>query len=423
MKRKKKRPLKKSTTPAPPLPENPPTPPKNVQETTSVPVSATSLPRLSPMAITAISTILILFSVWCWAWLTTCDFFPHTLYPKEWLINGKPRHDDGNGMAVTFSRQGISLLHRLPRKKYAYTRFRGELTLKDQGAISLFIIYYPGGVPQPGEQLTTRSINRYTRSRGRRLFLDVPFDDFPGIMKSEIIGLYLRTAQKKAFSRGQIRNLRLLSYTPHERWQNMRTILFRYQPLRQYHNNMIDSPKIKGRGYLFLFWIAWGISAGLLGFRIFVLEEKLSLSRHLFLATLILFILADLRNCSEMIRQAKDAWKQKHETPDIDALLARHERAVPWFMETLRFIRDEMPSGKRYYLLFRGNPKRAVQRVAYYAMPARRTHDPKTADYVLLCNAPPKEAQKYARSSAWEPVRTIHKFIHVYRRRSTGGTP
>lgn len=355
--------------------------------------------RLSSFARTIVVAVAAPLLVFSFLAVSTADFFGYERKITSWSVGGNVVSDKGAGLTFDIGAQPVVLVTNIPTDKASFSRFEFTLTIPNASAPTVNLLYRnsknantPFGYTSLTGQIRGPGPNR----------IALLFDEAPRLVDANQLALQLSSTGGP--SRVTVSEASVSSVSYITRALQMTGALLRHKPLTQGGNNFVNAQTVAGRGFLFIFWIALPIAIIALLVRRFVLHESLSLIGHGALTIIVFVVMIDLRNMSDYIQHANAAVSTRAGSADIYEYLDSRETYFPWFADTVRAVREELPDGGHYCLRAgraSGGFYEARARAAYYSRPASMTSKPENADVVILYNSSPKE---FAESERWALV-------------------
>lgn len=358
------------------------------------------------LAIALMATVVV-FSALAYA---TSDSRPTLYILDQWQAGGRNLIDPGPGLRLGIGQRPTIVVHRMPPRDATYSLltfdFYLDTPLEPQAGL-----LYRGGAEEGAPYRVFDFSEKVNRTGWTHVAISA--DEARGLEDAREIAFSI--VSQAGENVAGLRNVTLQGFSLPERLRQMLSALLTPEPLGQASINFVGSPRVAGRGYIYILWAAFLISVLLLLPRRLLLGERAQPLRQAVIALLALFVLADLRNSVDYLSIARDALARHARAPSLDARLRISEPHYPWFADAVVYLRENLPRGRRYLFNVGGafGTPNAARRAAYYALPARRTFSADEADTVLAFGVP---LVGYERSPAWRRVAVLPSGLRVYER-------
>jgi hypothetical protein len=344
---------------------------------------------------------LVVFVVLAWATSTP----PGGIALDDWVVAGRPRHDNGDGIALTVGPRPV-LLVASPRAPRRASRLVFDLDVERPFAPRILVRY------RNARRNLIHTIDLSDRFRRTgRTSVELGADDAPGLDDADDWAIEL--ASPGGENRLTLAGTRLEGVPFLPRLQAMAQRFVRPEPLTRGSNNVVESTRVAGHGVLFVFWCGLGLALVALAARRWALRRRLHVLRHALLTLLPIVVLADLRNLAvDRAAQARSAIARRAASGDMIDYLGRLEADIPWFGPALRYL-SEQPPDKSFAARLR--PVRGLSaaglRLGYYSAPRRYLRDETGADLLLVEQgaAAPDDNPTWARAGELPGGMTIYE--------------
>ncbi len=370
--------------------------------------------RIVPLAITVATAALAPLVVFFFLVFTTSDGSPRQEDLSQLSIAGSWLPVPGGQGAFTIGPKATMFVTDLPADGQ-WGRITFDLLLQKSIRPKLEIRFGADST-SPGPSGFV-DLTPLVRGSGRNK-VTVDFDDTVGLFDAERVQIAIVSPGGENIAR--LVNVKVDSFSFSQRWAQAWSRLFEYQPLTLRTINGLESSRIAGRGVTFLFWAGFILAMAVLLARRLVLRRRVSLLLHTAVTIGVLVVLADLRNSTDYARSAHEAVTLRAASANVFEYLNEFERRLEWFGPVVEFISENVAPGRSYFLEVRGDEKGSVKttltRLAYYAKPARRTHDEEDADFALLWKLPRARVDHFLLSDQWTRREDLPDKMFVFER-------
>ena len=365
------------------------------------------------MILTLAAALLLPGVVFVYVAATTSDWTPSQRQIRTWQIGEKVLRDTGEGITFSLGKAPIRLFYMIqPSEPAIYSSFSCELYL--QKPIRPKVVLYYRNITRTNEHVPFRSIDLSSQIRSPRwnnIYASV--DEALDLQKAN--EFVLSFTSPRGPNAVRVRNASLESFSLPERCSQMLASLFEWQPLTHKNNNAMLSPKLAGHGFTYVLWAALPLSLIILLIRRSVFRETFSLVVHGVVTVLVFFVMIDLRNNVDRFLHVQRAIARYTQSQDLHAYLDDLYWGNPLFSETLRYLKEELPSDSPYYITFGQRVEPLVRQTCYYARPARRVRKIEEADVVLLLGASAVDFM-FDRFQEWNRKTTLPNGVMVFER-------
>ncbi|NQU42111.1 hypothetical protein HQ520_02415, partial [bacterium] len=366
--------------------------------------------RLSSVVLTVVTALFCVLLVFAWLLLSTSGWSGDEIRIRTWTQGGSRVQDTGEGVFFPAGSQPSGIFAPFPEGKYSRLSF--DLYIKKPVPPNEALLLYS---PVPHPENLTRAVNIRSgiQKTGWNDSVEIGIDEERDLFDSALLGIAMSVPQgENTFG---VRNVKVWSVGPCRRAAEMLDRMFQWQPLIQGSNNFVYSQKVAGRGVLFIFWAAMIPAVLVLMIRRYVLRESFNVIGHGLILVLVLFSLADFRNMTDYLRDAKAAVGLKAKAEDFPGMVGLHEdEYFPWVEDALRSLEKHLPERGVYYFQVDESPTGAYQaykRAQYYALPAESTRELDKATLAILVNSRDGRIQE---TPEWRQVEAFPSGTRVY---------
>jgi len=355
--------------------------------------------RLVPLAITIATAMLAPLVVLSYLVITTTDGSSRQEQLSRFNTSGFWSPIPGSQKAFNIGPEGTAFTTDLPSDTQ-WGRVTFDLFLQRPIRPNLQVVFAESS--EAAEAFGTLDLTPQVRGSGR-FEITADLDNVAGMFDAEKVQIAI--VSPAGANVAAISNVQVESFSFSQRCVQVWSRLFEHQPLKFRTINEIDSSRIAGRGVTVLFWAGFFLSMVVLLVRRFLLRRTMSLLTHTAVTIIVLVVLADLRNSVDYVHNAREAVTLRNASTTFTEYVTDLESRLTSFGPMIEFLNKNVAPGQPYLFDVRdadmGTLKSTLTRIAYYAMPARRTYDEDEADFVLLWRRPQARIDHFQQSNEW----------------------